>query len=124
MDIRPIHTEADLDWALAEIERYFDHEPPRGTPDGDRFEVLTTLIEAYEDRHHPVDVPDPVDFLINFMQMTGRSKDDLARIAESAARAEDIISRRGGMTLEIAYRLNVEWQVPADVLLKAGKVAA
>ncbi|MFN3549129.1 MAG: type II toxin-antitoxin system HigA family antitoxin [Mesorhizobium sp.] len=53
-NIRPLRTEQDYDWALAEIERYFDAQPEVGSPDGDRFEVLATLIEAYEDRQYPI----------------------------------------------------------------------
>ena len=56
-NIRPIKTEADYDWAIAEITRYFENEPEVGTPDGDRFDVLATLIEAYEDEHYPIDAP-------------------------------------------------------------------
>lgn len=123
MDVRPILTEADLDWALREIDQYFDKEPQRGTPEGDRFEVLLTLIEAYEDKHYPIATPNPAEFLTSFMEMTGKSKADLVAITGSDVRADDILSGRG-MTLEIAYRLNAEWNVPADVLLRAGKAAA
>ena len=61
MDIRPIRTEADYDWALVEIARYFDNEPLPGTPDADRFDVLADLITAYEARTWPVEAPDPVE---------------------------------------------------------------
>jgi HTH-type transcriptional regulator/antitoxin HigA len=54
MDIRPIRTEADYDWALAQVELYFNDQPVPGTPDADRFDVLSDLIEAYEAKHHPI----------------------------------------------------------------------
>jgi hypothetical protein len=54
MDVRPIRTEADYDWALEQIEHYFDNEPELGTPEADRFDVLWTLIKAYEDQHYPI----------------------------------------------------------------------
>jgi len=57
VDVRPLRNEDDYDWALAEIARYFDDQPDVGSPDGDRFEVLATLIEAYEDRHYPISAP-------------------------------------------------------------------
>ena len=60
MDIRSIKTEADYDWALKEIEPYFAHEPIPGTPEADRFDVLATLIEAYEAKHWHIEAPDPV----------------------------------------------------------------
>ena len=53
-NIRPIRTEDDYNWAIAEIAKYFENEPEVGSPDGDRFDVLATLIEAYEDRHYPI----------------------------------------------------------------------
>ncbi len=58
--VRPLRNEDDYDWALAEIALYFDDQPEVGSADGDRFEVLATLIEAYEDRHYPITAPDPV----------------------------------------------------------------
>jgi HTH-type transcriptional regulator/antitoxin HigA len=59
MNVRPIKTEADYDWALKEIARYFDVQPKPGTAEGARFVVLATLIEAYEDKHWPIDLPGP-----------------------------------------------------------------
>ena len=61
MNIRPIKSERDYDWALREIERYFEREPRRGTPDADRFDILATLIESYEARYWPIDPPDPIE---------------------------------------------------------------
>ena len=61
MDVRPIKTETDYDWALAEIERYFDAEPEPGSPESQRFDVLASLIEHYENRVWPIDLPDPVE---------------------------------------------------------------
>lgn len=58
MEIRPIHSDADYKAALREVSGYFDAEPEPGTPEGDRFEVLLTLVEAYEARHFPIDLPD------------------------------------------------------------------
>ncbi|MCA0033884.1 MULTISPECIES: transcriptional regulator [unclassified Mesorhizobium] len=60
-NIRPIRTEADYDWAIAEIGRYFENEPEVGSPDGDRFDALACLIEAYEDKYYPIESPDPID---------------------------------------------------------------
>ncbi len=59
MDIRPIRTPQDYDWALAEIARYFEREPEVGTPDADRFNVLAELINAYENKNYPIEAPDP-----------------------------------------------------------------
>jgi antitoxin component HigA of HigAB toxin-antitoxin module len=71
MEIRPIHTEEDYKTALREVSACFDCEPTPGTPDGDRFEVLLTLVEAYEAKHFPVDLPDPVDAIKFRMEQAG-----------------------------------------------------
>ena len=63
MDIRPIRTDQDYRWALAEVEPYFDNVPDEGTPEADRFDVLTELISAYEAKNHPVEPLGPVEFI-------------------------------------------------------------
>jgi HTH-type transcriptional regulator/antitoxin HigA len=123
MDIRPIRSQQDLDWALAEIERYFDHRPEPGTPEADRFDVLADLIEAYEDKHFPISEPEPIDFLRAFMEMTGRTQADLARLLGSAPRASEILSRKRALTVEMIHKLSREWQVPADVLVAPYRLA-
>ena len=77
MDIRPIHTDADYRVALREVSTYFDNEPESGTPDGDRFEVLLTLVEAYEGKHFPIDLPDPVEAIKFRMEQAGLAPKDL-----------------------------------------------
>jgi HTH-type transcriptional regulator/antitoxin HigA len=62
-NIRPIKTEAEYDWAIAEITKYFENEPGVGSLDGERFDVLATLIEAYENKHYLIEASDPVDGL-------------------------------------------------------------
>ncbi|HEY3846152.1 MAG TPA: transcriptional regulator [Acetobacteraceae bacterium] len=86
MDVRPLKTEADYDWALAEAGKYFSPEPARGTPDGDRFEVLLALIENYETRHHAMGSPEPVAAIKVRMEEKGITRRQLsskAGIAES-----------------------------------------
>jgi HTH-type transcriptional regulator / antitoxin HigA len=60
VEIRPIRTEADYNAALREISVYFEHEPDPGTPEGDRFEIMLTLVEAYEAKRFPIDPPHPM----------------------------------------------------------------
>lgn len=85
MDVRPIRSNDDLAWALAEVAPYFDTPPAPGTPEADRFDVLTDLIEAYEDRHFPIPPADPVDVLRFSMEQNGRSQTDLAELLGSRA---------------------------------------
>jgi len=77
MEILPIHTEADYKSALREVSAYFDNEPEPGTPDGDRFDVLLTLVEAYEARRYPIDLPDPVEAIKFRMEQGGLTPKDL-----------------------------------------------
>jgi len=63
MDVKPLRNDQDYDWAIGEVARYFETQPARGTDDGDRFEVLSTLIKDYEDKHFEMPPADPVDIL-------------------------------------------------------------
>jgi HTH-type transcriptional regulator/antitoxin HigA len=75
MEVKPIKTEADYEAALKEIEQLFDAEP--GTPEADCLDVLTTLVEAYEDQHYGLPLPDPVEAIKYYMESRGLSRQDL-----------------------------------------------
>ena len=77
MEIRPIRTEADYRAALREVSAVFDQEPEPGSPEGDRFEIMLALLEAYEARHFPVDLPDPVAAIQFRMEQAGLTPKDL-----------------------------------------------
>jgi HTH-type transcriptional regulator/antitoxin HigA len=117
-NIRPIKTEADYEWALAEITHYFDNEPEPGSPDGDRFDVLATLIEAYEDEHHPIEAPDPVSAIEGFMEMSGLRQATLAEVIGSRSRASEVLNRKRPLTLDMVHRLHKEWKIPAELLIQ------
>jgi HTH-type transcriptional regulator / antitoxin HigA len=119
MDVRALHTEADYEWALSEVEWYFDHQPEPGSPEGDRFDVLATLIEAYENEHHPIpDATDPVDVLHFAIEDMGRSQTELAQILGSRSRASEILARRRPLTLDMIRRISEAWLIPIDLLAK------
>lgn len=118
MDIRPLRNEADYDWALKEIAQYFEHEPKRGTPQADRFDVLAALIEAYEAKHWPIAPPDPVDAIKFRMEQAGFKQGDLGRLIGSKSRASEIMNRKRSLTMDQAYRLHNEWHIPAESLLQ------
>ncbi|MCK8786734.1 XRE family transcriptional regulator [Roseomonas sp. NAR14] len=118
MDIRPLRTEADYDWALREVESYFDNEPEPGTPEADRFDVLSSLIEAYEAKVWPIEAPDPVDAIRARMEDAGYSQTDLAVLLGSRSRASEILARKRGLTMEQAYKLHTEWRIPAEALIQ------
>jgi HTH-type transcriptional regulator/antitoxin HigA len=118
MDIRPIHTEADYEWALGEIAPYFDSEPERGTPEADRFNVLAALIAAYEDKHWPIVASDPVSTVRETMALRGFAQADLATLLDSRSRASELLSRQRSITMAQAWKLHTEWGIPAEALIQ------
>ena len=82
---RPIRTEEEYAAALVEIERYFDREPGEGTPEADRFDLLTLLVESYEEKHHTVGPPHPVEMIRHRMRTAGYTQADLAALLERRA---------------------------------------
>lgn len=124
MDIRPLRSEADYDWALAEIEAYFDQPPVLGTQDAERFDVLAALIENYEAKHWSIEASDPVAAIRARMEQAGYTQADLAALLGSRSRASEILARRRGLTMEQAYRLHREWHIPAEALIRPSRSAA
>ena len=121
MDIRPIRTEDDLTWALSEVEVYFVTPPAPNTPEADRFDILTALIEHHEDRHHPINPPDPVDALVEYMAEQGKKPFELGDVLGSRPRASEVLSRKRSLSLEMIRRIHEAWGIPAWVLIQRGK---
>lgn len=117
MDIRAIRNEADYDWALKEIEQYFDNEPALGTPEAERFDVLANLLKAYEDAHYPITAPDPVEMIKQWMAIQGLSQGDLATLLGSKPRASEVLNRKRALTMDMVFKLNREWRIPAEALV-------
>ena len=117
MDIRPIRTEADYQAALAEIERLFG--TALNTPEGDRLDVLTTLVEAYEDQRYPIPAPDPVEAIKYYMESRGLSRGDLEPYLGSRARVSEVLSRKRPLSLSMIRRLHTGLGIPADVLIES-----
>lgn len=124
MDIRPIKTDADYEWALAEVTRYFEQQPEPGSTEGDRFDVLSDLIAAYEERHFPLPDADPVEALRAFLEATGRTQQDLAALLGSAPRASEVLRRKRALTVDMIGKLSKEWGMPADILVRPYRLAA
>jgi HTH-type transcriptional regulator/antitoxin HigA len=121
MDIRPIKNETDYDAALAEIDRLMDAKP--GTSGGDRLDILTTLVEAYEARHHPIEAPDPIATLEYFMEQRGITRDDLIPLLGSPSRVSEILARKRRLTLAMAWRLHHDLGLPAEALIRPYELA-
>lgn len=121
MELKPIKTDADYRAALSEIERFFD--AALGTPEGDRLEILVTLVEAYERRHFPMEAPDPIEALLHFMDSRGLSRRDLKAYIGSRARVAEVLNRKRALTLGMIQRLHAGLGIPANVLIEPYPVA-
>jgi len=118
IEIRPIKTEADYEWALKEIEQYFDKEPKKGSAESIRFDVLAMLIEAYEDEHYPIEGPkDPVDYLRAVMDATGRTQSDLSKLLGSRSRASEIMTYKRSLSIGYIRKLSDEWGLSVETLV-------
>ena len=117
MNIRPIHTHADYKAALKDVSALIDRDPAPGTPQGDRLDVLTTLIQAYEARHFPIDAPDPVEAIKFRMEQQGLSVKDLEPIIGQRNRVYEVLNRKRPLTLAMIRRLHSSLGTPAEVLI-------
>ena len=118
MDVRPLHSEADYEWALREIAPYFENQPQPGSPEGDRFEVLATLIEAYERRYHSVPDADPVDVLHFAIESMGHTQAELGELLGSRLHASEVLNRKRKMSLEWVNKISEVWRIPLEALAK------
>lgn len=116
MNIKPVRTEADYQSALEEIERLFDAAPD--TPEGDRLEVLTALVEAYEDRHYSIPLPDPIEAIEYYMESRGLSRRDLEPYIGSRARVSEILNRKRRLSLNMIRKLEAGLGIPAEILIQ------
>jgi len=116
MEIKPIRSEEDYEAALNEIDAIFDAEP--GTPEGDRLEVLTILVEAYENDHYAIPAPDPIEAIEFHMERLGLTKRDLEQFIGSRSRVWEILNRKRPLTLEMVRKLNEGLGIPGDTLLR------
>lgn len=117
MDIRPIHTEADYKTTLKEISALMESDPELGTPDGDRLDILVTLVQAYEAKHVPIEAPDPVEAIKFRMEQSGLSIKDLEPLIGRSNRVYEVLNRKRPLTLAMIRRLHKNLGIPAHVLI-------
>ena len=117
MNIHPIRTKADYKRALREVSAYFDDEPEPGSEDGDRFEILATLVEAYEAKHFPIDAPDPIEAIRFRMEQGGLTVKDLVPSIGQPNRVYEVLNRKRGLTLEMIRNLHRNLGIPAESLI-------
>ena len=117
MNIDPIRTKADYKRALRDVSAYFDNEPEPGSAEGDRFEILTTLVEAYESKHFPIEAPDPIEAIRFRMEQGGLTVKDLVPSIGQPNRVYEVLNRKRGLTLEMIRNLHRNLGIPAASLI-------
>ncbi len=123
--VKPIRTRRDYESAMKAIERLWGARA--GTPDGDRLDVLATLIDAYEAEHYPMDPPDPIEAIKFRMEQQGLTRRDLAKILGSRTRVSEVLNRRRNLSIGMIRQLHEKLGISAEVLIRptrSGSAAA
>lgn len=118
-DLKPIRSEADYEAALAEVERLWGAKT--GTPEGDRLDVLATLMDVYEAKHHPMDPPDPVEAIRFRMEQQGLTRKDLEPMIGPRNRVADVLNRKRSLSIEMIRQLHDRLGISADVLIRPSR---
>jgi HTH-type transcriptional regulator/antitoxin HigA len=116
MDIKVIKTEQDYQKALNRLEVIFD--APVNTPDGDEAEILSILVEKYEEEHYPIEAPDPIEAIKFRMEQMNLKKSDLAGIIGYRSRVSEIFSRKRKLNLQMIRRLHDKLKIPLEALIE------
>ncbi len=120
MNIRPIKTEANYIEALHNIEKLMNAK--KDTQEGDKLDILVTLVESYEEKHHPILPPDPVEAIFHQMESQDLSRKDLEPLLGSRARVSEILNKRRSLTLSMIRKLQKGLGISAEILVKPYKV--
>ncbi len=118
-ELRPIRSEADYEAALEEAERLWGASS--GTPEGDRLDVLATLIEVYEAKHYPMDPPDPVEAIRFRMEQLGLTRKDLEPMIGPRNRVADVLNRKRGLSIDMIRQLHEHLGISAEVLIRPSR---
>jgi HTH-type transcriptional regulator / antitoxin HigA len=122
MEIHPIRNQRDHAKALREIERLWGARAR--TPEADKLEVLVTLVDAYEAKHHPIDPPDPIDAILFRLEQMGLTRADLVSILGSRARVSEVLNRRRPLSITMISNLRDKLGISADILIGSQSHAA
>ena len=121
MDIKPIRTPADHKAALKEIERVWDRAQP-GSPEGERLEVLSTLVDACEREHVKIPAPDPIEAIRFRMEQEGLTTKDLLSVFKTRARASEVMAKKRRLNLAMIRRLHAQLSIPIECLVQDYKL--
>ncbi len=119
MDIYPIKTEADYQRAIAEIDGLWGADVD--TPDGDRLDVLMTLVESYEARHHPIDPPDPVEAILFRLDQMNLTRKDLEPMLGGRGRVSEVLNRQRGLSMNMVRALHSKLNISLESLIMGGR---
>lgn len=117
MTIKPIKTKTDYNRAIKRLETLFDAK--KGSAKGDELEILSILIERYEDKQFPIGLPDPVEAIKFRMDQLGYNQADLSRVVGLKSRASEILNKKRKLSLEMIRQLHDKLNIPTDVLVQA-----
>ena len=120
MDIKPIKSEPDYHNALAMIETIFEAKP--GTEEGDRLDVLVTLVHAYEEAHFPIDTPDPVEAIQFVMEQRNMKRKDLEMYIGSSARVSEVLNHKRDLSMAMIRKLHSGLGIPAEILIRENRI--
>lgn len=116
VDISPINDDAAHRAAVAEIERLWG--APQGTPEGDKLDILLTLVDAYEEKRWPIEAADPVEAITYAIEEMGHTQSELASLLGSRSRASEILSRKRALTVDMIHKISSAWHIPASILVR------
>jgi HTH-type transcriptional regulator/antitoxin HigA len=117
MNIKPIKTEQDYQDALNRLDVIFDAKA--GTTEGDELEILGLLIDNYENKHFPIDLPDPIEAIKFRMEQLGYTQNDLSKILGQKSRASEILNKKRKLSIEMIRKLHEVLNIPTNVLIQA-----
>src|SRR5258707_10836288 len=121
-EVRPIRSKADYEAALKEVERLWGAKS--GTRNGDRLDVLATLIDAYEGEHFPLDPPDPIEAIKFRMEQQNLTRRDLEEIIGTRTRIAEVLSGKRALSIGMIRRLHTRLGISADVLIRPSRKRA
>ena len=124
MEVNAIRTEADYLAALEQVSALIDLDPAPETPEGERLDVMGTLVQAYEAKHYPIDPPDPIEAIKFRMDQSGLSVKDLVPYIGPLNRVYEVLARRRPLSLSMIRRLANGLHIPAEVLIRESEAVA
>lgn len=116
MTVKPIRTKKDYKEALERLEAIFDTK--KSSAQGDELEILSILIEKYEDKHFPIGLPDPIEAIKFRMEQMGYNQVDLAKVVGLKSRASEILNKKRKLSLDMIRQLHYKLNIPTDVLIQ------